>query len=152
VTIKGTDTVHLSRDFTLAEMIRTATGLPNDPTEDRQLARMIFLAVNVLQPIRDEWGPLMVTSGFRSPEVNARVGGTASSRHLLGEAADFIPAKAAVRDVFKWIARNLALPVGQVIHECPDGKAWVHVSLPRPGSERQALVWDGKSYKAWGGV
>jgi hypothetical protein len=143
--------VSLSRDFTLRELCRTATGLPNEPTDDAQLASLITLCTRVLQPARDILGPLRVTSGFRSPEVNAAVGGSATSQHMRGEAADLIPERCSVRDLFVWLARASSLPIGQVIFERPNGKAWVHVSLPRPGKEREALIWDGFAYKPWEG-
>lgn len=141
--------VTLSRDFTLKEFLRTATGLPNDPTADRQLANMIRLCRMILQPVRDVFGPLRVTSGFRSPEVNAAVSGSDKSQHLEGEAADIIPELATTREVFAWIAQATWLPIGQVILERPQGKSWVHVSLARPGRARQVLVWGGGVYTQW---
>jgi hypothetical protein len=143
--------VMLSRDFSLRELTRTATGLPNEPTEDRELASLVLLATRVLQPIRDEFGPLLVTSGFRSPEVNAAVGGAETSAHLEGRAADFRPGQygITVMEVFRWIARHRGIPWGQVIWERPGPGAWVHVSLRREGAAPQALVWRGDIYEPW---
>ena len=50
----------------------------------------IFALAKNLQVLRDEVGkPIKITSGYRSPEHNAKVGGVKSSKHITGEAADF---------------------------------------------------------------
>ena len=52
--------------------------------------RNIQALANNLQVLRDEVKkPIKITSGYRSPEHNAKVGGVKSSRHITGEAADF---------------------------------------------------------------
>lgn len=78
----------LSENFTLAELIRTGTGLPNNPTPI-EIERLKLLCQKVLQPLRDEFGtPIVVNSGYRSQAVNKAVGGVESSQHRRGEAAD----------------------------------------------------------------
>jgi hypothetical protein len=144
--------VTLSRDFTLSELCRTDTGLRNEPSTDRQLASLVLLATRILQPIRNQFGPIAITSGFRSPEVNAAVGGSATSQHPLGEAADLRAERSTTHEVFLWLVKQAGLPIGQVIHERPAvGRAWVHVSLPRKGKPREHLVWNGAQYLPWTG-
>ena len=81
-----------SRYFTLRELTRSAAALKHklDNTPDAAaVARLQALVTHVLDPLRQLYGaPIMVTSGYRSPAVNAAVGGAAHSQHLLGEAAD----------------------------------------------------------------
>ncbi len=78
----------LSKNFTLAELTKTSTGLPNKPT-DVEIERLKILCKKVLQPLRDVYGQaIIVNSGYRSPQVNKAVGGVPSSQHALGEAAD----------------------------------------------------------------
>ena len=74
--------------FTWAELTRTSSGLANEPSEDVRTA-LLRLHRLVLHPAREALGrPVIVTSGYRSPEVNARVGGAPNSKHVSGEAVD----------------------------------------------------------------
>lgn len=65
------------------------------------LTRMVYL---FLQPLRDVVGPVITTSGYRSPELNAAVGGSKTSRHLLGLASDFYAPRRAAIEVFMLLA------------------------------------------------
>jgi hypothetical protein len=86
----------------------------------------------VLEPIRSHYDlPVIITSGFRSPEVNHAAGGAADSQHLNGEAADIhIP---GVKNADLWTYIKNFLTFDQVIAERlkeDDGAAgWVHVSF-----------------------
>src|SRR3990167_5951830 len=94
--------MRLARNFTLEELIHTDTGLPNNPTT-KEAAKLADLVTSLLQPIRDHWGGLHITSGFRSAVVNKKVGGSKTSQHRLGEAADFKPLEFNIDKVYKWI-------------------------------------------------
>lgn len=100
----------LSANFTLAELVHSDTavrrGLRNVP-DAAAIANLRALAVNVLQPIRDQFGPVRITSGYRSGPVNAAVGGARNSQHTTGEAADFAVAGATQEKVRAWIVANL---------------------------------------------
>lgn len=97
---------------------------------DQELQNFYMLCVLVLEPLRDRWGIVKITSGKRSPEKNAAVGGVGSSQHRLSEAADFICPFAAGQTgaVFRWILDDLKWP-GEVIWYRRKGH--IHVALPR---------------------
>ncbi|MBI5902742.1 MAG: peptidase M15, partial [Deltaproteobacteria bacterium] len=58
--------MQLSRNFTLEELTATTTGFLNRPDSD-EINRLAELALHILQPIRERWGRIRITSGFRSP-------------------------------------------------------------------------------------
>jgi len=119
----------LSENFTLEELARTCTGAPNEP-DDRAREKLLYLANFILQPIRDRWGKLYINSGYRSPAVNQRVGGSDTSQHCDGEAADLITLEAPLQNVYRWIVEDSRLAFGQCIFELR-ATDWIHVSLPR---------------------
>lgn len=80
--------------FKLEELLKSDTaltqGIDNLPSW-MDVENLNELALNVLDPIRREWGqPLVVTSGYRSPELNAAVGGVLGSAHLVGSGVDIV--------------------------------------------------------------
>ena len=138
--------MHLTKNFTLEELTKSETalrfGMDNTPN-DEQLANMVALCECILQPIRDHYGKgVKVNSGFRDPEVNAKVGGSKTSDHCKGMAADIeIPGVANV-DLAQWIVDNLEFR--QVILEfytvgIPDS-GWVHVSYNPGDNKKQVLT------------
>lgn len=104
------DGQRLSANFTLAELVHSDTaarhGWDNFP-DAAAAANLRALATNVLQPIRDHFGPVRITSGYRNHRVNAAVGGAPTSQHRTGEAADFTVPGATQAQVHKWIVANL---------------------------------------------
>jgi hypothetical protein len=126
--------------FTWAELTRSATaaawGLANDPGP-AEASRLAALARGVLEPLRRRFGPLAVTSGYRSAELNWYVSLSRTSRHCTGEAADLKPLAPGVSLAAVALAAAAELPVGQVIVEHPPG-GWVHLALARP-QERPRL-------------
>ena len=116
------------KHFTLDELTRSATArrLGIDNTLTRQAAANLKqLVANILDPLREAYGaPIYVNSGYRCPVLNRAVGGSASSQHLTGEAADITAgSKAGNRRLYE-LLRNL--PVDQAINE--HNFAWLHVS------------------------
>lgn len=96
------------------------------------------LVDNVLDPLREAWGrPLTVSSGYRCPALNRAVGGSATSHHMKGMAADITTGnKVDNRRLFQLII-NLKLPFTQLIDE--RDFSWVHVSLDPSDVKRQVL-------------
>lgn len=131
--------MQVGKYFTLAEFTtsQTATrkGIRNVPTE-KQIAAIKALCANVLDPLRETLGrPIIVTSGYRSPALNRAIGGSATSQHCKGEAADIIVPGLSVDGVVAAI-RASGLPFDQLIREF---SAWTHISFSITRERRQAL-------------
>ena len=116
--------MRLSKDFILSEFTDTDTGLPNVPGQE-EIRNLKLLVQKVLQPARNKFGVINVTSGYRSPEVNSAVGGSATSDHLYGRAADIQCEDMAA--VFNYIRKYL--PFKQLIWEfgTDSQPSWIHV-------------------------
>lgn len=143
--------MNLSAHFTLGEMTRTSSGLYNGPTIDK-IKALTVLCTTLLEPVRNRFGPVSIHSGYRGPAVNVAIGGSKSSQHMKGEAADFHCPGATLEHVMRWIVVESGLNYGQVILEghTKGEPTWIHLSLGAPyrlgSSCMQALVFDGKSY------
>ena len=124
--------------FTIKELTATSTGLPNEPNEE-QIKNLEHLVREILDPLRTVYGaPIRVNSGFRSPEVNRRVGGVANSQHLRGEAADITTGcPIGNRKIFQMIALD-GYKFDQLIDE--EKFSWIHVSLKRTGTNRRQIL------------
>lgn len=120
--------MNLSPHFTLAEMTvsqaASRKGIPNVPNAEA-IKALTLLCEKVLEPVRQHYGrPVVITSGYRSPRVNVAVGGSATSAHCKGEAADFTVPGVSNLAVCRWIERNLNYD--QLIYEFGEG-GWIHV-------------------------
>lgn len=127
---------YLSKHFTIEEMTfsqeAVRAGLRNNPGPD-ELANLGSLVVNVLEPLRERVRkPVVVTSGYRAPTVNRRIGGARASQHTKGEAADIVVPGMEVPELVMLI-RAMKLPYDQLIDEF--GR-WVHVSHKANGPQR----------------
>lgn len=101
--------------------------------DERAQTAIRRLCTDLLEPIRSHFGAIVVHSGYRSPALNAAVGGSPSSQHMRGEAVDFHALNATLDDVFTWV-RSSRLRWGQLIRE-PIGAGtagWIHLSLGEP--------------------
>ena len=138
--------MNLTKNFTLAEMTKSETalrhGIDNTPGE-QEISALKVLAEKVLQPIRDHFQKgVKVNSAYRSPEVNAKVGGSRTSDHCRGQAADIEIPGVANAELAQWIVDNLEFR--QVILEfytqgIPDS-GWVHVSYVPEDNKKQVLT------------
>ena len=128
--------MNLSKNFTLSELTYSSTAIANKMYNNPgrlELENLKKLCNNILQPIRDKYGKsIYVNSGYRNPFVNRVVGGSTSSQHTKGEAADItVGSKEGNRRLFDLIVQmieNKEITVGQLIDE-KDYK-WLHISLP----------------------
>jgi zinc D-Ala-D-Ala carboxypeptidase len=132
----------LSKNFTLEEMLESQTARRKNieeqfqPTEDI-IANLKLLCKNILQPLRDEAGAIMVSSGYRCPRLNKAIGGSKTSQHRFGQAADIKGVESSNAKLFAQI-KKMKLPFDQLIWEFGTAKepAWVHVSFsPRERGE-----------------
>lgn len=128
----------LSKDFELWEFTvsREAAkkGLNNTPAT-WHIANLKALCLNILQPLRDATGKsIVISSGYRSQTVNQLIGGSETSQHTQGQAADFRITGLSVADTIALI-KKLDLPYDQLIDEY---SAWVHVSYG-PKQRREFL-------------
>jgi zinc D-Ala-D-Ala carboxypeptidase len=138
--------MNLSPNFTLAEMTKSETALRHDMDNtpgEQEIAALKLLCEKVLQPVRDHYGKgVKVNSGFRHPEVNAKVGGSKTSDHCRGQAADIEIPGVANADLATWIRDNLEFR--QLILEfytpgIPDS-GWVHVSYVAEDNKKQVMT------------
>lgn len=138
----------LSEHLALSEVIRSESakrrGINNTPTPEH-IANFKLLAEKVFEPIRNHFRcPIHISSGYRSKELNAAIGGSATSQHSSGEAIDIdmdgSPNGVTNKMVFDYIKDNLEFD--QLIYEFgtdanPD---WVHVSYESSGRQRKQIL------------
>ena len=136
--------MNLSRNFSLQELIKSDTairrGIDNNPNSD-QIEKLKALCENILQPIRDHFGRVKVTSGFRSEDLCLAIGSSRNSQHAKAEAADFECIGVDNAELADWIHKNL--PYDQLILEYytpgEPNSGWIHCSYIPHGSRAQFL-------------
>lgn len=131
--------MRLTKNFTLNELTRSQTairkGIDNTPGQD-EIKNLIDLTQNVLQPLREELGTaIFVNSGYRCKELNEAIGGSVTSQHMKGQAADIVASGVSPKDLFNAIVDN-HLPFDQLIYEFG---SWVHVSFNQGNNRFQKL-------------
>jgi uncharacterized protein YcbK (DUF882 family) len=103
--------MQLSRNFSLQELIKSDTairkGIDNNPNAD-QIEKLKALCENILQPVRDHFGRVKITSGFRSVDLCMAIGSSANSQHAKAEAADFECVGVDNAELADWINRELS--------------------------------------------
>ena len=103
-----------------------------------------------MQPLRDTLlNPVIITSGYRCPQLNSAVGGVYNSEHLTGGAAD-IHCPAASMKVLAFIIRDTVPQFNQLIlekySETNPSYGWVHVSYSRVFNKKELFTFDGSNY------
>ena len=124
----------LSTHLDLSEVTRSESakrnGISNMPTPEH-IENFKLLAEKIFEPVREHFGvPIRISSGYRSKELNAKIGGSATSQHCKGQAVDIDMDATTItnKQVFDYIKDNL--PFDQLIWELgnEDNPDWVHVS------------------------
>lgn len=128
--------IYLTKHFSLQELTKTSHKEINN-TPSVEIIENLQVLANALEVIRSLLGhPLIISSGYRSPELNKAIGGSANSRHMLGLAADFTcPAFGSPKAICHAIV-DAGLPFDQLIYE----KTWIHFGLPEKGHDRRGQV------------
>lgn len=135
----------LSRNFSLEEFTKSQTairlGIDNTPS-DEEIAALIALCDNVLQPVREYFGITTINSGYRGNVLNRRIGGARKSQHKYGQAADIEVPGVSNYDLANWIKENLEFD--QLILEfyTPGvlDSGWVHVSWQNERVNRNTVL------------
>ena len=138
----------LSEHLDLSEVVRSESakrkGISNMPTAEH-IANFKVLAEKIFEPIRIHFRcPIIISSGYRSKELNAAIGGSATSQHCSGEAIDIdmdgTPNGVTNRMVFDYIKDNLVFD--QLIYEFGNSENpdWVHVSYESTGKQRKQVL------------
>ena len=97
------------------------------------------LVNNILDPLREEVGKIRINSGYRTLAHNRKIGGSPTSDHIKGCAADIFPLETDIDDVFTLIIRKFKY--NQVILERNNaGARWIHVSYKKDGNKQQAMT------------
>ena len=125
--------MNLSRNFTLQELIKSDTAIRldiNNNPNSGQIEKLKALCENILQPVRDHFGRVKVTSGFRSEQLCLKIGSSVNSQHAKAEAADFEVMGTDNAELADWIYSNLEFD--QLILEFytpgEPNSGWIHAS------------------------
>jgi len=132
----------LSAHFDLCEFTRSESakreGVSNNPTPEH-LENIKTLCEKVLEPIRAKFGPINISSGYRSADLNHFIGGSLNSDHCKGRAADIDMdghgSGVTNKMIFDYIKDNLE--VDQLINEF--NYSWVHVGYRKGANRKQVL-------------
>ena len=139
----------LTEHFTLEEFIDSQTaarkGLNNVPALGSPERANLTRTAETMEKGRALLGdkPILISSGYRSPQVNAAVGGSKSSAHMSGLAVDFsCPGFGTPKAICKKLEPHMkALGVDQLIHEYD---TWVHLGLTQGAPRHMAMTIDNK--------
>lgn len=121
--------------FTIEELCKSDTAKKRkiDNTPNLEIIKNLEqLIINVLDPLREAYkNPIMINSGYRSSALNKAVGGSKTSHHMLGYAADITAGDPLKNKILFELIQKLDLPFDQLIDE--KKFSWVHVSyMPNP--------------------
>ncbi|MBW4636929.1 MAG: hypothetical protein KME05_01620 [Gloeocapsa sp. UFS-A4-WI-NPMV-4B04] len=131
----------LTTNFQLKEFVVSSTAdrleIDNTPIPG-EIKNLRTLCKQILQPARDALGPLKITSGFRSAALNIAVGGSPTSAHRKGFAADIVPVNVGTKELAVWVKNNREFD--QIILEFGtlDNPNWIHLSA-EPRNRKEVL-------------
>lgn len=141
--------MRLSKNFTLEEFIYSETAKKNKIINaySAEIVRNLgALVQNVLQPLRDRLNKIVIiTSGYRCPELNKKVGGASNSQHKYGQAADIQVQGYTPEQVYRYIKAS-GLKYDQLILEVTRSSSWVHISYCTKHNRQQNLIYKNGKY------
>lgn len=145
------DNYKLSDHFTLYEFTKSQTatrnGIANAPT-DEHIANLVILCNYILEPIRLHYSkPITISSGYRSVELNKRIGGSSTSDHCYGKAADIQIKGVDNQELFLWCKDNLKFKqlILEFYNKDKPEDSWVHISLDTTCPKQEVLRADRNS-------
>ena len=143
----------ITNNFSLKELISSDTAkrenISNMPGS-REMSNLVSLCNNVLQPLREFMGrPIKINSGYRSPKLNTKIGGSRTSSHMKGEASDIECQDDRLNiKMFKYILENLEFDQCIIYKSVYGRPRFVHVSYSKTENRNQALLKrDGGGYE-----
>ena len=135
--------MRLSKNFVLSEITRSNTakrlGISNEPTK-KHMEGIQRIITNLVQPMRDALGPIRISSGYRNPQLNRAIGGSAKSQHCKGEALDlqfWKEGEMCNKEIYDWVIKS-GIEFDQMINEFD--YAWIHISLKNGGKNRRMIL------------
>ena len=144
--------MQLSKHFKLEEfeksMTATRMGIKNKAGSG-EIKNLTDVCYGILEKVRVKYDkPVIVTSGYRSPELCEAIGSKPTSQHTKGEAVDFEVIGVANIQVAYFIEANCDFDQLILEYYCPndDQKGWVHCSFVEGSNRKQVLTFDGKKY------
>jgi len=130
-------------------------GIDGNPSQTTIIENLRQLMNVIIDPIVDEYPDLVVTSAYRSKELNQSIGGSGTSQHCFGQAIDIQIPNRPSSELFNYIYYNVS-GWDQLIWEYPErggARSWVHVSYSSRSRRKTTLASDVTTYHdLYGGV
>ena len=147
--------MNLSPHFTLAELTVSDTaarrGIANEPPPDVvQALKRTALGLEAVR-VRLGGAPVIVTSGYRSLELNRAIGSKDTSQHVKGEASDFIVPRFGTPSEIVAALRDSGIEYDQLILEfAGTGRGWVHCSFSSAPRHQALMIDEQGTRPLWG--
>jgi len=134
---------NLSKNFTMEELTKTDVRPmldENIASAEKYRSSLEKLCNDLLEPIRKQFGPIMVNSGYRMSKLNKKIGGSPTSQHVFGQAADINAVKYNTpegrAEMAKWVSANLKGKFHQALVEF----GCLHIALATGTNDNQ-VAW-----------
>lgn len=135
----------MSKYFNILELCHSDTADMNhiDNTPSEEIKEHLEELMEFLDGLRKEWGsPIRITSGYRCPQLNKKVGGSATSAHMIGYAVDMQPIKRPFKDFVEFVKNYLSdKEYDQLLLETSSkGTKWIHLGLYNQKGEQRKQI------------
>lgn len=135
----------MSKYFNILELCHSDTADMNhiDNTPSEEIKEHLEELMEFLDGLRKEWGsPIRITSGYRCPQLNKKVGGVPTSAHQIGYAVDMQPIKRPFKDFVEFVKNYLSdKEYDQLLLETSSkGTKWIHLGLYNQKGEQRKQI------------